>query len=80
MCWLFAACSYLWADVMSTDAFMAFVEVGTDNDAAVQKLGRRFRTTVLSDGGQVAPSVVFKDFRGRGPQVEPLLKYNALTK
>jgi oligopeptidase A len=70
----------MWADVMSTDAFMAFVEVGTDNDDAVQKLGRRFRSSVLSDGGQVSPNTVFRDFRGRGPQVEPLLKYNALMK
>lgn len=72
--------SYMWADVMSTDAFMAFVEVGTDNEAAVQKLGRRFRNSVLSDGGSLSPNTVFKDFRGRAPQVQPLLKYNGLTK
>jgi oligopeptidase A len=70
----------MWADVMSTDAFMAFVEAGTDNDAAVQQLGRRFRNSVLSDGGQVSPNAAFKDFRGRAPQVEPLLKYNGLAK
>ncbi|KAF6262552.1 oligopeptidase A [Scenedesmus sp. NREL 46B-D3] len=70
--------SYMWADVMSTDAFMAFVEVGTGSEAAVQKLGRRFRASVLSSGGQLSPGAVFKEFRGRGPQVEPLLKYNAL--
>lgn len=70
----------MWADVMSTDAFMAFVEVGTGSEAAVQKLGRRFRASVLSSGGQLSPGAVFKEFRGRGPQVEPLLKYNALVK
>lgn len=68
----------MWADVMSADLFTAFLEVGPDNVAAVQKLGRRFRDTVLSDGGSVHPAQVFRDFRGRDPLVQPLLKYNGL--
>lgn len=66
--------SYKWAEILSADAFGAFEEAGLDNDAAVVQTGRRFRDTVLALGGSQHPLEVFRQFRGRDPQVEPLLK------
>jgi oligopeptidase A len=71
--------SYMWADVMSTDAFEAFVEAGIDNEGVDHKLGRKFRDTFFASGGAVPPGTVFKRFRGRDPKVEPMLTYNGLT-
>lgn len=70
--------SYKWAEVLSADAFAAFEEVGLSNDEAVKMTGRRFRDTVLALGGGRAPADVFKDFRGRDPSTEALLKHNNL--
>merc|ERR1712127_271215 len=71
--------SYKWAEVMSADAFGAFEEVGLDNEDAVREVGRKFRETVLSLGGGVAPMEVFKEFRGREPSPEALLRHNGLA-
>jgi len=71
--------SYKWAEVMSADAFGAFEEVGLDNEDGVREVGRKFRDTVLSLGGGVAPMDVFKQFRGREPSPEALLRHNGLA-
>lgn len=70
--------SYKWAEVLSADAFSAFEEVDLSNEAAVQTLGRRFRDTVLAQGGSQHPLTVFVDFRGREPATEPLLRHSGL--
>ena len=70
--------SYKWAEVLSADAFAAFEEAGLDDDTALQKVGERFRDTVLALGGSVHPMQVFKQFRGREPQTEPLLRHSGL--
>lgn len=70
--------SYKWAEVLSDDAFGAFEEAGLDNEEAVKETGRRFRDTVLALGGGRAPGDVFKDFRGRDPSVEALLRHQNL--
>ncbi len=71
--------SYKWAEVLSADAFAAFEEAGLSDDAAVQQLGRRYRDTVLALGGSRHPMQVFKDFRGREPSTEPLLRHTGLA-
>ncbi len=71
--------SYKWAEVLSADAFAAFEEAGLDNDDAVQTTGRRFRDTVLALGGGRHPMDVFKDFRGREPEIDALLKHSGLA-
>jgi len=71
--------SYKWAEVLAADAFAAFEEAGLDNTEALAQVGRRFRDTVLSMGGARAPGAVFKDFRGRDPDTEPLLRTYGLT-
>merc|ERR1719491_264597 len=71
--------SYKWAEVMSADAFGAFEDVGLDNEEGVREVGRKFRDTVLSLGGGIAPSDVFKQFRGRDPAPDALLRHNGFT-
>ena len=60
------------------DAFAAFEEVGLENEEAVRETGRRFRKTVLALGGGRHPSDVFRDFRGRDPSPDALLKHSGL--
>ena len=71
--------SYKWAEVMSADAFGAFEDVGLDNEDGVREVGRKFRDTVLSLGGGVAPMEVFKQFRGREPNPDALLRHSGLA-
>lgn len=70
--------SYKWAEVLSADAFSAFEDVGLDNPEAVSETGRRFRDTVMALGGGVAPAEVFRQFRGRDPSTEALLRHSDL--
>lgn len=72
--------SYKWAEVLSADAFSAFEEAGLDDEKAIEQVGRRFRNTVLSMGGSRHPMEVFRDFRGREPSPEALLRHMGLTK
>ncbi len=71
--------SYKWAEVLSADAFAAFEEAGLDDAAAVAATGRRFRATVLSQGGGAHPMTVFKAFRGREPSTAALLRHSGLA-
>jgi oligopeptidase A len=71
--------SYKWAEVLSADAFAAFEDAGLNDEAAVRHTGKRFRATVLSLGGSVAPEQVFEAFRGRPPSPEALLRHTGLV-
>ncbi len=71
--------SYKWAEVLSADAFSAFEEAGLDDEPALARIGRRFRDTVLAEGGSRHPMEVFKDFRGREPNPQALLRHNGLA-
>ena len=71
--------SYKWAEVLSADAFSAFEEAGLEDDEKITTTGVRFRDTVLALGGGKAPELVFKEFRGRDPSTEPLLRHSGLT-
>ncbi|PHU27249.1 Organellar oligopeptidase A, chloroplastic/mitochondrial [Capsicum chinense] len=68
--------SYMWAEVLSADAFSAFEDVGLENEKAVKETGQRFRQTVLALGGGKAPLEVFVLFRGREPSPEALLRHH----
>ncbi len=67
--------SYKWAEVLSADAYAAFEEAGI---ARYAQVGERFCKEVLSVGGSRPAMESFKAFRGREPQVEPLLRHNGL--
>ncbi|MFP6806187.1 MAG: M3 family metallopeptidase [Pseudomonadales bacterium] len=66
--------SYIWAEVLDADGFEAFKENGIF-DAATAK---SFRENVLEKGGTADPMSLYKNFRGREPAVEPLLKDRGL--
>ncbi len=66
--------SYKWAEVLSADAFAAFEE--SDFSPAT---GRRFRDTVLANGGSQEAMDLFIAFRGRKPEVEALLRHSGLV-
>ena len=67
--------SYKWAEVLSADAFAAFQEEGLFNPA----VSRRFRDTVLAQGGSRPAMELFIEFRGRKPELGPLLKQTGLA-
>ena len=67
--------SYKWAEVLSADAFSAFEEHGIF-DAAT---GVRFRENILEVGGSRPAMSSFMAFRGREPQIEPLLRLSGIT-
>ena len=71
---------YKWAEVMSADCYGAFEEAGLDDDAAVRKVGKAYRDTVLALGGSKSAYDVFKLFRGRKPNSKALLRQQGLEK
>ena len=66
--------SYIWAEVLDADAFQAFKETGIFN----KKTAQSFRDNVISRGGTEDPMVLYKQFRGRAPKIEPLLEKRGL--
>lgn len=66
--------SYKWAEVLSADAFSAFEEEGIFNPDT----GQRFREEILEKGGSEDAMALFINFRGREPQVTPLLRHNGI--
>ena len=70
--------SYKWAEVLSADAFSAFEEIDIEKDEEVKKVGTRFKDTILALGGSQHPLKVFREFRGREPSTQALLKHNDL--
>ena len=71
--------SYKWSEVRSADAFAAFEEAGLGNEAAVRKTGRRLGDTLMALGGSADPADVFRQFRGRDPQIGALLRHSGLA-
>lgn len=62
---------YLWAEVLERDAWEAFAETG---DVWNVDVARRLRETVLAVGGTVDAADAWRAFRGRDPDVAPLLR------
>ncbi len=70
--------SYKWAEVLSADIYSAFEFTGFEDKEAQVKMGKKFRESFLALGGSVDPMKVFKDFMGREPSTEALLRHNNL--
>ena len=67
--------SYLWAEVLSADAFGAFEESGIFDSAT----GQAFLNEVLAKGGVESPLDLFTAFRGRAPGIDALLHQSGLA-
>lgn len=63
--------SYLWSDVITADAFGAFVEGKGPYD---KEVGARLVKYVFSVGNTIDPAEAYRKFRGRDPKVEALMK------
>lgn len=62
---------YLWSDVLKTDAYEAFTEAGSPYD---KKTAQRFLDKILAVGNSVDPAEAYRNFRGRDPKVDALLR------
>ncbi|TMX42958.1 oligopeptidase A [Vibrio sp. Hep-1b-8] len=67
--------SYLWAEVLSSDAFSRFEEEGIFNT----ETGKSFLNNILEMGGSEEPMELFKRFRGREPQIDALLRHAGIS-
>ncbi|MDO4625770.1 MAG: oligopeptidase A [Pasteurellaceae bacterium] len=67
--------SYLWAEVLSADAFSRFEEEGIFNPIT----GQSFLDNILTRGGSEEPMVLFERFRGRKPNLDALLRHKGIA-
>ena len=67
--------SYKWAEVLAADAFEAFEQAGIFDSATAA----RFVDSILARGGSLDAMEAFVRFRGRQPDVRPLLKQTGIA-
>lgn len=67
--------AYIWAEVIDADAYAWFLE----NGGLTRENGQRFRDMILSRGGTGDVAVMYRAFRGRDPEIGPLLANRGLT-
>ncbi len=66
--------AYMWSEVLDDDAYAWFEEHG----GMTRANGQRFRDMILSRGGTDDVAELYRAFRGRDPQVGPLLEQRGL--
>ena len=66
--------SYIWAEVLDADS----VEWFKENGGLTRENGNYFRQTLLSKGGSQKAMDLFRNFRGRAPDIGPLLARRGL--
>jgi len=66
---------YLWAETLDADVFEAFLETGDCFDAATAARARR---CIYAAGNSKEPGELFREFRGREPRIEAMLKKKGL--
>ena len=66
--------SYLWSEVLDADAFTVFEQ----GDLFDREMAGRFRT-LLSRGGTAPGMELYVEFRGREPEIRPLLERRGLV-
>jgi peptidyl-dipeptidase Dcp len=66
--------AYIWSEVLDADAYAWFLEHG----GLTRENGQRFRDMILSRGGTGDMATIYRAFRGRDPEIGPLLKNRGL--
>ncbi len=69
--------SYIWSGLLDADAYEAFGETG---DYFHQPTARSFRKNILETGGTKEAMDLYVNFRGREPEIEPLLRQRGLIR
>ncbi|MGZ7041764.1 MAG: M3 family metallopeptidase [Thermoanaerobaculia bacterium] len=67
--------AYLWSELIDDDAYYWFKE----NGGMTRGNGQRFREMILSRAGSQSVADMYRAFRGRDPQVQPLLEERGLA-
>jgi peptidyl-dipeptidase Dcp len=67
--------SYIWSEVLDADT----VEWFKENGGMQRANGQHFRDTLLSRGGSEEAMQLYRNFRGRDAELEPLLRRRGLT-
>ncbi|RAG82252.1 M3 family peptidase [Streptacidiphilus pinicola] len=65
---------YIWSEVLDADTVEWFKEPGR----TIRDNGETFRRVLLSPGGTADPMTAFATFRGRAPEIQPLLERRGL--
>ena len=66
--------SYKWAEVLAADAFSAF----ENSEIFDKQIAKKFKQHILATGGSREALDNFKNFRGRSPSLDPLLRQNGI--
>ena len=66
---------YIWSEVLDADT----VEWFKENGGLTRANGDHFRKSLLSRGGSVDSMQMFRDFRGRDAEIQPLLRRRGLV-
>ncbi|MGV0938649.1 M3 family metallopeptidase [Empedobacter falsenii] len=66
--------AYIWAEMLDHDAYEWTIE----NGGISRKNGQILRDKVFSQGNSDDLNVIYKNFRGKNPSIEPMLKYHGL--
>ena len=67
--------SYIWSEVLDADTVDWFKE----NGGLLRENGDHFRNSLLSRGGSEDAMQLFRNFRGRNPEIAPLLERRGLN-
>ena len=65
---------YIWSEVLDADT----VEWFKENGGLTRANGEHFRQQLLGRGGSIDSLQMFRNFRGRDAEIEPLLKRRGL--
>ncbi|MEM9838889.1 MAG: M3 family metallopeptidase [Pseudomonadota bacterium] len=68
--------AYLWSEILDADGFVAFQEAGDIYDPV---LAGRLKTWVYEAGGLREADELYRLFRGKDPEIEPLLEIRGLA-
>ncbi len=67
--------AYIWSEVLDADT----VEWFKENGGLTRQNGDRFRRMLLGRGGSADAMAIYREFRGRDPDIKPLLERRGLS-